>query len=233
MTFDELMREYDLYLNPNGMFTVPAKTIGGNDVLYTAYALCGILDNCLDMPETFKDQLSESLLLYISPDGTTLKNPQSRELESGDNLHGWGLLSFYLSPMFAKLILKYARRNQWQWPGHEDSFKRWIGRHRALEAHLQLATKEESPDYLMQFFWCIAVLSGCITMHNRSDQDGYALAYCLVRVARYSPDAPVSMKCMVHVWDFFRSITKRSMRQSLEDYGWINTPHAKYIVDSL
>ena len=218
------------FINEYGMipFCRPAPGVTQNDTLFTAYAMCAIFDELGHIPFVWKKDLITAYDKYMKDDGSTIRFPTSIEVESHDNLTGWGMAAFLLSkPSYAQKILSYARSNAWIWPGPEPEIKRYLGRHRAVEAHLMLAAGEK-PDYIVQFFWAIAVVQGMFSSDD--DADAYSLVYLFVRLAHASPIAPLPMVLLGWVWKLVQKARKRTMSKNLSaHYAWGNAPHAIFI----
>lgn len=222
-----VLERFRPYINQNGMIPYP-QTVSQNDTVFTAYAIMAIIDELGHLPFLWKKNLSEAYAKHLRADGATLRTPTSTELDSNDNLTGWAIASFYLDkPEFAQKILAYARANGWVWPGEEPMLKRYLGRHRAVEAHLMLAAGEK-PDFIVQFFWGIAVV---LSMFSKTeDADAYSLSYCLVRLVHDKPEAPVPMVILGWVWKAVMAVRHRSMSENLgRFYGWGGSPHAEFI----
>jgi len=236
MTFQEVLEEFKPYKNEYGMypFSTNPPEVTQNDPLFTAYAMMSIVDACGELPMGFAGELILSYDMYINSTGLTLRSPKSTELDSDDNLTGWGVAAHYLDSAYAKSILNYARKNAWIWPSADKSktlFQRWLGRFRQTEAHLMLPAGER-PGLDLQFFWCLAVLSSALSW--RTNADAYSLGYCLVRVALEDDHrvnkTPYLMILFCGIWALCQAIKKMNMSKNLsKNYGWANSPHAKYI----
>lgn len=238
MSLDEQMQkflDFSPYVNANGMmpFCGTPPCISDNDTLFTAYAYMAIVDlfgGNDKVPLEFKAKLIEAYDKHLNEDGSTKRTPNATGLDSNDNLTGWAIMSFYLDQDWAARILRFARTHGWLWPSSEGEpvEQRWLGRHRAVEAHLMLGTQNEVPDYLLQFFWAIAVVMGAFG--KKTDADAFSLGYCLVRLAIECPRTPRPMLAVAAFWKFIQRLRGRTMSQNLaEVYGWAGSPHSRYI----
>lgn len=231
-TIKEVEDAFKPFINKWGMlpFSNSPPSISDNDVLFTAYAIMAIEDACgIDtFIEWTGSNLKKSYEAYLRSDGATLRTPDRTDLDSNDNLIGWGVAAYFLKrPVFAESILSYARHNAWIWPGDEPITNRWLGRHRATEAHLQLAAGE-TPDFVTQVFWCIAVV---VSYFSKNDADAFSLSYCMVRLARAASKTPVMMNLVGWGWIQIQKARGMTMKKNLEEvYGWPGSPHAKYII---
>lgn len=238
----EVLKEFEPHINQFGA-VVPQARVSQNDPLFTAFYVFCLEDVHGKVPLQEMDRLIVSFDAYLRADGATLRSPESQELDSHDNLIAWSALSQALDPEWAERILKFARANGWQWPGDAHPFRSWLGRHRAVEASLMLAAKE-TPDFLIQFFWIIGVLSGAFGnnknaggFEGRWDNDAFNHSYTMVRVLlkefkvssnkRRMQILPMLATSLAHtiIWKM-RGIT---IKENLTRYGLKDLPWPKWI----
>jgi len=227
---NNLFFDFDPYRNQNGLvpYTNPPGGTTQNDICFTAYYLAAVLDN-QDLPEEEKQRLKTAVEKHIDPDGRTRRKPGDNELESNDNLCGWGFLSLHLDRSWAKRILSYFRSNGWYWGDSHDQ-RSWLGRHRALEAHFQVVAGEK-PDFFTQAFWVLATLYSCT--RPKSDQDNFSLSFLMVRTVqdavkmKFAP--PGLMIGASLVWNLVWKLREMTLKQNLSNYGWANSPHVKWL----
>lgn len=234
----ELLDDFKPYINQNGMvpFTNPPGGTTQNCTLFTAYYLCAINDNMVSDDLVDHDLTAEIMRLvdayskHIDATGMPRRKPGDDELESNDNLIGIGYASYTLSPSFARLILAYFRSTGWYWGGL-DSPKAYLGRHRAVEAHLQLAGQIEKPDFFTQIPWLISVLISCFKSKN--DQDNFSLSYLMTRLVsdayRDGCDVPFLMLFGALTWKMVWKFRGMTMKQNLINYGWAGSPHVRWL----
>lgn len=228
-----ILQEFAPFKNRFGAYpwSPNPPNVSDNDVLYTAFAVMAVSDGGTPTEAmAFENELSLSMSAYLTNDCATKRTPENGSLDSGDNLIGWGVIAQKCEPSFADGILRFARKTGWIWPSDEGDgvSKRWLGRHRAVQAHLMLASKYEQPDFVDQFFWAVAVISSLFA--KKTDGDAFNLSYCLVRVALDEETTPIGIRIIGLVWRLGQSMRGMTMRKNLEEvYGWAGSPHAKYI----
>jgi hypothetical protein len=224
---EEVLKEFEPHINENGMVPYgPPHTVTQNDTLFSAYYLLAVENALGTVPEKEKVRLRAAYEKHILEDGLTKRTPTSTELESHDNLTGWGLAAVMLDRRdWAKRILSYARNNGWIYPDpdEKDEKRRWLGRHRVLEPHLMMAAGEK-PDYLMQLVWVGTVLSAL-----KGIGDSYSLTYVLVETALKS-NPPLTIQIAAEVWLLAQRARNLNLGENLDKYyGWGGSPHVKYL----
>lgn len=127
--------------------------------------------------------LNNNYLLLITPDGSSIRAPGSSDLESTDNLVGFGVMGAFLSKYLLKRIYDYGRGHFWIWPSRnivkENIFRRWLGRQQQVVAHIKYALNIE-PMMIQELWWSAAMYLS--TKADINDQDAFVLSYLLYRV---------------------------------------------------
>jgi hypothetical protein len=227
---EQIIADFVPHRNAYGLMW-PEGKISQNDVCGTAYYVIALLKNLKFIPDEEQQRLTKALNQYIKPDGLTLRTPVSLELESNDNLVAWGLLSSVLHPGWATLILGFGRRNGWIYPDtHGGIGRRWLGRHRALEAHFMIASRLEKPDFITQGFWILSVLHSCF--RPKTDQDNYSLSKSLCFTAQHAAlmgHCPLPMLAASLLWELVWKVRGVTLATNLESYGWKDTPWVKWL----
>lgn len=228
-TEKNVLEDFKPFINENGMvpYGTPPPTVSQNDTLFTAYYMMALENALGSVPEHERLRLIDAYDKHIQADGLTVRTPVSTELESHDNLTGWGVAAVILKkPEYAQKILSFARYHGWIWPETgTDEGRRYLGRHRVVEPHLQLAAGE-IPDFLMQAVWCFVVLT---SLNGKGDS--YSLPHCLVYVAEKCEQTPKWMKLVGAFWKMWQTQVRfLSFGENLAKfYGWGGSPHVRYL----
>jgi hypothetical protein len=218
--------------NECGAVTDTGK-VSQNDVLFSAIYVLALVQNLDEIPEDELDRLRLALERYIRPDGFTRRTPVSDELESNDNEVGWGLLSAVLRPAWAANLLAALRHNGWLLPptGTATEGQRFSGRFLSTRAHLEIAAQER-PDWIEQFFWCLAVVVSMFK--SAGDQDNFTESYIMIWTPLYLSKTgvavPASMVITAYLWKLVWWLRGLTMRQNLVNYGWrVDSPFIRWI----
>lgn len=210
-----------------------------NGTLFTAWYILCLIDHFDEDPEAGIDYLdyydserNRIVKAYsdcIMPDGSTVRFPGCKDLESTDNLVGWGVFGFFLSPANLRRVYGFAEREHWIWPSRntipEALERRWLGRMRQVVAHIKISLNIKT-NLLESIWWASSVLS---SLFKRQDFDAYALSYLLCRVEKESRTADLITTTARVIWTYvFKLKYKNGIHDVIESH-WPNHSIIKYL----
>lgn len=229
--------EFNKYFDFFGfMCDGPHERVSQNGTLFTAWYILALInyfdeDKDFDL-ETFDKERSRIVKAYsecVMDDGSTVRFPGCKDLESTDNLIGWGVFGRFMSPMILHRVYNFAEREDWVWPTRhiipEARERRLLGRMVQVKAHIKMAI-DEKINPLESIVWAYSVLSSLFEKHNF---DAYALSYLMCVVEKASLRSTFITTTARLIWSLvFRIKYKNGIHDVMQSH-WPNHPVIKHL----
>jgi len=203
------------YKDKYGLVHGAKGSISQNGIRFTAEAVAAMQGRTGDWIDQRLECYSALRLCEPSQNGFLIRHPEKPDDQiSIDCFVGWGLASFYLSPLMSMRVL-YRLQKCWYFNVNDQKvwWKGFLGRFPQLLAHLHFAAGMKAP--LFQRLWWVATVL-LSTRAEAKDQDAWALSWALVVVAQ---DQKGMVQWARQKWiNKFKEVHPEGMGKVLGDY---------------